>query len=282
MSSPFSIFFHTEKTDHRAIWKNGFIACSVRFQAPRLVSKRMGFCLRCKELFSYNGALKHSKQLVDKHQVDLSRLFHVEKIDFYKQQITSDVERLWEKWSSKESGVQKDTVAQEGFGGETEIACTMETCPEHDTTHIAEESCAAELSSQGFDGRPNCVEQDPLFEEQWDCLEECLLSRWSSFPCLNPADRFEEAVTVLNNLFDGVDDQKNNVMKSRVISLILRQLSAQLSLTKNQNDQIVSFVKSMVVFIVPERESIARRIFASNSSRQRQSRKDNERKKLFV
>ena len=281
MARPFSFVFHVEPTDFRTIMKNGFISCLVTFQAPRIVTKRTGFCFHCKELLSYNGALKHSKQLVEKQHVDLSRLFCVEKVDFYKQQITSDVELLWEKWRTKESGSPKDSGPQLEKRGDSEMMLVTETASQHDTTHTAEESCLAEQSHRGSDGQPEITEQDPLFEEQWDYLEECLLSRWSCFHVFDSAQRFEEAEAIMNSLFDGVNDQKRNTMKSRIISLMFRQLSTGLSLSKNQNDQLVSFVKSMTIFIAPEKEEVARRIFASHTSRYRQSLKDQARKNIL-
>ena len=75
MSSPFSVVVHDQRCDNATIRKNGFISCLVRFHIPCFVSKRMGFCLHCKELMTYNRALKHSKQLAQKQQVNLSRLF---------------------------------------------------------------------------------------------------------------------------------------------------------------------------------------------------------------
>ena len=77
------------------------------------------------------------------------------------------------------------------------------------------------------------------------------------------------------------DDNKKNVMKSRIVSLIFRQLSSRLSLSKNQNNQIVDFMKSMVVFVSPSSEEVSRRFFASHDSCKRQSLKDEERKHLL-
>ena len=54
-------------------------------------------------------------------------------------------------------------------------------------------------------------------------------------------------------------DEKRDVMKSRIISLIFKQLSTRLSLSKNQNNQLAEFMKSMVVFVSPASEEISRR-----------------------
>ena len=59
---------------------------------------------------------------------------------------------------------------------------------------------------------------------------------------------------------------------------MLRELSSRLSLTRNQNDQMVSFLKKTIAFTSPEQQEISRRIFASHASCQRQSLKDHKRK----
>ena len=280
MTCPVSVTIHAEPTDHRAIRKNGFISCFVTFQAPRFVSKRMGFCLHRKELFSYNGALKHTKQLAEKHHVNLTRLFYPDKIDFYKQQIVSDAEIVWDKWHLKETGFPKDSN-DHSHHDRSEFHHISEICSQQDATQTAEGSCVSDLSSHCSDGQPEIIERDRLFEEQWDCLEECLLTRWSCFSSMNSSERFEEAEAVMKSLFVDISDKKRNLMKSRVISLMLKQLSSRLSLSKNQNDQLLSFLKKMIIFIAPEKIEIARRIFASHTTCQRQSLKDQERKNIL-
>ena len=277
MSCPFSLIVSAKQSDFRSIRKNGFIACQVYFLVPRVVSKRLGFCLHCKELLSYNGALKHCKQLAETQKVHFSSLFCPEKLDFYKQQIFSDVDLLWERWSQKEGVLSKDST-ETSRGCDSETLFGEEVYSQHDTSHMAEESCTAEPSSQCTVSDSDVVEQDPLFEEQWDCLEECLLNRWSCFSVSNTTERFEEAEAVMNTLFVDLDEGKRNTMKSRVITLMMRQLSSRLSLTRNQNDQVVSFFKRVIVFISPENEEISRRIFASHTSCQRQSLKDVDKK----
>ena len=185
---------------------------------------------------------------------------------------------VWEKWSLKQSYFSVVSSFQNEHCDGSEIHTTAEADSKHETTHIAEVSCVAEPSAQGSNGQQEYIEQDPLFEEEWDCLEECLLSRWSSFSCLNVKQRFEEAEAVLNSLCENINDQKRNTMKSRIISLLFRQLSSLLTLTRNQNDHLISFLKEMITFIMPEKEDISRRIFASQTSCQRQSLKDRERR----
>ena len=131
----------------------------------------------------------------------------------------------------------------------------------------------------GNDHQRESIEQDSLFEQRWDCFEDCLLTRWSSFPFFDSEKRLEEAVFIMDVVFGNADGQKRNTMKSRVISLLFRQLSTRLCLSKNQNDQVVNFLKSVMVFIMPENEGISKRILANFGSCQRRAIKDGERNK---
>ena len=96
--------------------------------------------------------------------------------------------------------------------------------------------------------------------------------------CFDSKSQFQEAESLME-MFS--DDSKRNVMKSRIVSLIFRQLSSRLSLSKNQNNQIVDFMKSMVVFVSPSSEEVSRRFFASHDSCKRQSLNDEARKHLL-
>ena len=144
--------------------------------------KKNGVCLHCRELLSYNGALKHAKQLAEKEQINLASLFRPEKIDSYKEQILSDAEMVWEKWCWKLSGFPRDAPIQMDHCEGSDTHLITDADPVRQTTQTAEGSCMAEQYHRSVDGEPDFIEQDPLFEVQWDCLEECILSRWSSFP----------------------------------------------------------------------------------------------------
>ena len=196
MSSPFKISIHIDEHTHQTIRKNGFITCIVMFKTPPFKSLRMAFCLHCRELRSYTGCLKHTKLLVAKQRIDLSRLFCPEKVEEYKQQIIADVELVCEKWTSKTSLSQmvvplfenSDPCEQQDF-------CEPSLNPQQ--SQDLSESCTTGPSQQDNDSSAEIPEQDPLFELEWDCFEDCLLSRWSCFSVLNSENRFEEAQTVL-------------------------------------------------------------------------------------
>ena len=141
MSRPFSVVIHARESDHHTIRKNGFISCIVSFNAPRARTVRMGFCLHCKELLTYMGASKHCKQLVRKHQAQLSKLFCHEQTDLYERQILSDVELLWEKWSSKEYAVSQVSSPFSIEGDCFNESSSKDICPSSEMSRVENGSC---------------------------------------------------------------------------------------------------------------------------------------------
>ena len=62
---------------------------------------------------------------------------------------------------------------------------------------------------------------------------------------------------------------------------MFRQLWSYLTLSKNQNNLIVDFLKRMIRFISPDNQEVAKRIFANYDSCRRQSLRDHERRNLL-
>ena len=85
----------------------------------------------------------------------------------------------------------------------------------------------------------------------------------------------------MSRLLQVDDEEKSCIIKSRIISLFIRQLSTRLSLAKSQNNKLVHFWKKAIVFISRGNEAVAKRIFASDSSCRRQSLKDEQRKYML-
>ena len=81
-----------------------------------------------------------------------------------------------------------------------------------------------------------------------------------------------EAMT--NKLLICSDEMKMNTFKASVIASFVRKLSVILSLSKTQNEQILSFWKTMIIFIEPRNEEISKKIHASYSTCLRQCLKD--------
>ena len=72
------------------------------------------------------------------------------------------------------------------------------------------------------------------------------------------------------------------MVKADIITSLVRKLSTLLCLTKTQNEQLLTFWKTMIVFINPHSRSIVKKVHASYSTCVRQSLKDeSEKKRLF-
>ena len=264
MSSPVSIAIHAEEQYHHNIRRNGFVTCVVTLTTPPFQSLRLAFCLHCRQLRSYTGCLKHSKQLQSKHRVELSRPFNPEKIDEYKLQINAEVEQVCEKLLRKVHNHSRDTSCQPEQSSFPEAPTSRETVSPIEPSQIDEEPFLSGQSAEDHDFSEEVPEQDPLYEQEWDCFEDCLLSRWSCSSGLNSESRFEQAETVLEVFCD--DEDKRRRLKSRVLTLMIRQLSSYLSLTKTQKNQIVHFMKGMLCFVSPENQGISQKIFACHDS----------------
>ena len=70
------------------------------------------------------------------------------------------------------------------------------------------------------------------------------------------------------------DQKRMDIIKADIISSLARQLSSILCLTKSQNEQLLRFWKTMIVFINQPSEAIARRIHASYNTCVRQTLKE--------
>ena len=178
MSSPVSIAIHAEEQYHHNIRRNGFVTSVVTLTTPPFQSLRLAFCLHCRQLRSYTGCLKHSKQLQSKHRVELSRPFNPEKIDEYKLQINAEVEQVCEKLLRKVHNHSRDASNQPEQNIFPEAPSSQETASPIEPSQIDEPFLSGQ-SAEDHDFSEEVPEQDPLYEQEWDCFEDCLLSRWS-------------------------------------------------------------------------------------------------------
>ena len=100
------------------------------------------------------------------------------------------------------------------------------------------------------------------------------LSDQSCLNDINFESIFREAENILKTFCEAGDVQKTQTLKSRVVTFVFRQLSSLLCLSKKQNNKIVEYLKHSMVFITPDCENVAKRIFASYDSCRRQSLKE--------
>ena len=151
---------------------------------------------------------------------------------------------------------------------------------EHEPGPMSDEPCTAESICPDNSGLPEPGEQDPRLEEEWDVIED-FLSGLSCSNDFNYEKLFQEADDVLNCFCVDGNVQKTHTLKSRVVTFLFRQLSSLLCLSKNQNNKVVDFLKRVVVFISPDSEVVAKRIFASYDSCRRQSLKEADKKHVL-
>ena len=176
MSLRHSVSIRLAPRFHRLIRKNGFISCLVTYETPRVLSLRMAFCLHCKQLLSYLGAVKHSKHLVDECRTNLAYLFCPEKSEFYKQYILSEIDHLLEMGKFNKFLTSKETSQHDDEGlmqipfEDIQPHCDVLNQDQEDR-FLDQPSCSDKEEQEPF------PEGDREFEQEWDCIEDFFIDR---------------------------------------------------------------------------------------------------------
>ena len=189
----------------------------------------MAFCLHCKRLMTFCGALRHSRRLL-KNQHDLSVFFDARLVEAYQKRILSEVECLvkdgFNRTTNIPSHAQGRIRQRQAASERNQLMATEQTVEELPTIEPS-----SETSSEQVDAQEEREEPDPRIEHDWDCIAECLLS--ASNGSLFDEKRFLEiANAMLDRVVNKNDQMKQDVMKSRVVSLLLKRLATLLSLAK--------------------------------------------------
>ena len=275
MTLPYSPTIQLLPSDLPRIIRNGFIHCDI-FLVETTSIVHLGYCLHCKRIFSLSWAKKHSKRLRNA-SLDVSRLFKADKVDLYRQDILSELELLFEngRFSRNSFSVERVDVLRHRFdAGSADLPGVYESdCFEH---------LQVDQSSEPSEAIPQQDSQtDPSDESdrRYECIQECLLSS-SFYGSEFDAHKFLRLTeSMMNTTFATSDDNTRNTVKASIVSSFIRKISTLLSLTKSQNDQLLKFWKTMIVFISPSSEEIVKRVHASYNSCVRQSIRDGKEKK---
>ena len=75
----------------------------------------------------------------------------------------------------------------------------------------------------------------------------------------------------MERVFNDSDDDSINDVKAAIITSVTRKMSTLLSLTKSQNEQLLSFWKTMMVFVHQPSVAVTKKVKASYNSRVRQT-----------
>ena len=105
-----------------------------------------------------------------------------------------------------------------------------------DDNFVGDQTCSPR------DEQDELMEQDPLCEQEWDCVEDCLLSHLSCESSFDEDTLFGHAESVLTRFLECDNVQKRNVIKSRIVTLFFRQSSSHSSL-KETKQQASSFLE---------------------------------------
>ena len=118
------------------------------------------------------------------------------------------------------------------------------------------------------------VDSDQRFKDVYECLLNSSFygSEFDGqkFLCL--------AESLMNTAFSSSDDKTRNGVKAGIITSFAKNMCTLLSLTKTQNDSLLNFWKTMIVFISPSSEEVVKKVHASYNSCVRQSLRDGQEK----
>ena len=127
---------------------------------------------------------------------------------------------------------------------------------------------------------PICQQSRPNedLEHEFVSVRDCLL-KCSFYHSEFDSEKFlVMAETMMDKVFAHSDDKTTNKVKADIITSLVRKMSTLLSLTKSQNEQLLTFWKAMMVFVHPPSMSIVKKVFASYSTCVRQSLRDEHEK----
>ena len=275
MPLPYSATIQLLTSDYPRIARNGFILCDV-FVFETCKTMHMAYCLHCRRIFSFSWTKKHSRRL-RMTSVDVARFFKEDKVDLYRQDILSELELLFEngRFSRSSCSVERSVAFQRpNEDGDESLAVFNETVG----FRLGQD--VPPLEQDELDQPPG-AQTDPLAEadQRFECFQECLLNSsfygsefdGQKFLCL--------AESMFNTGFSSSDDKTRNQVKAGIVTSFARKMCTLLSLTKSQNDQLLNFWKTMIVFISPSSEEVVKKVFASYNSCVRQSLRDGMEKK---
>ena len=111
------------------------------------------------------------------------RLFSPDKIDFFRNQIMEDIEYLEEKGRFNPRRSNESTHS--ALGDDSQQSPDQGHSPQREVVEIPHESYLAEQPCPDNERSEEFPEQDPVLEDEWDCVEDFKLSGMSYATCFD-------------------------------------------------------------------------------------------------
>ena len=276
MSLPFTVDIHLQEGDFVRIRRCGYIALDIWTSQSHL-PKRWCYCLHCKRVFSLSWTQKHLKHL-KQSIANISVLFKEDKVELYRQDIVSELHLHFERRNvgsrPLESRPTRAPTLQDDEHVD-EIVPVDQTADKRqydDGIHPEEQErlLQPETTAEDFDN-----DTVPEIEPALDCIlkNSFVMSEFVGDKFLRLSESVMERVVADSN------EERKNIVKARIISTLARKMSSLLCLTKSQNEQLLQFWKTVMVFVSLDNEAIAKRIRASFNTCVRQCLREEHTKK---
>ena len=263
---------HIAPSDFPPIARNGFIRCDVLLHETKTI-RHLGYCLHCRRIFSLSWSKKHSRWLRNA-SVDVSLNFKLDKVELFSLDILSELELLFEKgrFSFRSTSTQRRANSQTTAHLDNVSSIFDEQVPLVNTQETRT-SDSLQLPIQDVSSRNN---NDSYFNSIHESIQECLL-KYSFCGSEFDAEEFLSfAESMMTSSIGTYDFKTTNALKAEIVSSMFKKLSTLLSLSKSQNDQLLRFWKTMILFINPFCEDVVQQIHASYNSRVRQALRDTD------
>ena len=275
MTLPFRVHIHLDAADLNHVRRSGYISISCQ-SPPSATTKRLGYSLHCKHVFSISWTQKHLKRLRSSIP-NISDLFNVGKVELYRGDIMSELHILHANgrldFCLDDPGEPSSRNPRDGTTSDC-VDLIGPNDPENTQDSVLH-GLSERLSTQPGD----CDVLDNDFDNERRCVVDCILKNSIVRSEFDGEKFLDLAKPMMERIVSLYDDKKVNIIKADVIISMARKISSMLCLTKTQNEQLLSFWKTMTVFINPKSEVVTKRIHASYNTCVRQSLKDEQQKK---
>ena len=201
----------------------------------------------------------------------------MDKVDLYRQDILSELELLSEngRYSRSSFSVYRADVLHHRFdAGPADLSGFYRS----DGFEILRDDPSLE-PPEAIPQLDSPTDPSDDSDQLYECVQACQLNSSFYGPEFHAHEFLRFTESMIYTTFVSSDENTRNAVKAGIISSFARNISTLLSLTKSQNDQLLNFWKTMIVFIGPSSEEVVKRVHASYNTCVRRSIRDCDEKK---
>ena len=170
MISLFSISIRLSPKDLPNVRRKCFVSCDVLLKETS-TTKRLGYCLHCHRVFSLSWTKRHTRQIRNTDH-NFSRFFNPDKMELYRQDITSEIELMYER--GRLPSIPRSPQAPESSSRVDHLEREESALMDDNLEMVAHDVSLQEGNtsvSQPDEQRLHDIQR----EHECDCIKDCLL-----------------------------------------------------------------------------------------------------------